>query len=179
VSRVLGSCFVIAAIILGISPVRSQGPAPGEYEVKAAFLYNFLRYTEWPADANPGPGVPLLIGVLGDESLDRTLGAVLRGKTVQGRLLEVRRVRLGPEARVSHLLFVSASERVRVGQVLDAVRGAPVLTVGETDGFAQAGGVINFVLEEGRVRFEVNQEAAQRARLRLSSRLLALARIVR
>jgi hypothetical protein len=170
---------IAAAIVLATSPVRSQGPAPGEYEVKAAFLYNFLRYTEWPAAAIPGPGVPLLIGVLGDEPLERTLGAVLRGKTVQGRPLEVRRVRLGPEAQASHLLFVSASERVRVGQVLDAVRGAPVLTVGETDGFAQAGGVINFVLEEGRVRFEVNQDAAQRARLRLSSRLLALARIVR
>jgi hypothetical protein len=173
-------CGVLLAIGLwGGVPAHGQRTLPGEYEVKAAFLYNFLRFTEWPPDTLPAAGAPLVVCALGDDPFEGGLETAFQGKVVQGHPVEVRRVRTGADGRACQAVFVSASERGRLRQILESLRGSPVLTVGEVEGFARAGGIVNFVVEEGRVRFEVNPDAAARARLRLSSRVLNLARIVR
>jgi hypothetical protein len=156
--------------------VRSAGgQESGEYELKAAFLYNFVKFVEWPPDAFAGERSPLAICVYGDDPFGHSLEGVVRGESLGGHGLIVQRPARLDELDDCHVLFVSRSERQRMPQVLARVDGAPVLTVGDTDGFLRAGGIINFVLEENRVRFLINQEAAERSRLRISSKLLRLA----
>lgn len=147
-----------------------------EYHVKALFLYAFTKFVEWPSDM---PGDALCIGIVGDDPFGDILDQTVAGKTVNGRGFVVKRFKSDAEARLCHIVFVGASETKRMRAVLDALKGSGVLTVGEARGFAQAGGVINFEIVDNKVRFEVNIEAAKRARLKLSSKLLSLAKIVR
>lgn len=149
-----------------------------EYQVKAAFLFNFAKFVEWPADAFAKPGDPLAICVLGKDPFGESLDQVVRGETVNGRPLVVRRPRQALEARGCQILFLAGLERQRQDEALAAVEGASILTVGEGDGFLASGGVIRFVLEQNRVRFDVNLAAAEASRLKLSSRLLSLAHTV-
>lgn len=158
-------------------PARAQGVAP-EYEVKAAFLFNFTKFVEWPHSAFGDEHTPLKICVLGESPFGKTLRA-LAGDEVVGRRLLLAHPETLNALETCHVLFVSRSERDRLGSVLAGVRNAPVLTVGDTPGFVDQGGMINFVLEGSKVRFDINQEAAERAGLRISSRLLALAKHVK
>lgn len=157
---------------------QGAAAAYGEYEVKAAFLYNFVRFVEWPQEAFAGAGEPLRVCVLGRDPFGETLDRALGGKTVQGRALEVLRVGGMGEARGCHVLFVGDPEGRDPGSLLVVLGDAAVLTIGEAPGFARAGGTIQFVIEESRVRFEINAGAAERAHLRISSKLLGLARSV-
>jgi YfiR/HmsC-like len=150
-----------------------------EYEVKAAFLYNFTKFIEWPADAFARPESPLVIGIVGQDPFGSMLDHLVQGKSIQGRPLVVRRISWGPEMRNCHLLFVSASEKDRLGQMEEILKGAPVVTVSEVPGFARYGGIFNFILEDNRVHFEVNIEAVRKAHVTISSRLLSLAKVVR
>ena len=164
----------------GVRPCAG-GPAqrPTEYQVKAAFLYNFAKFTEWPDEVLPGEEEPMVIGVLGEDPFGDTLDETVLGKTVKGRHLRVRRVeRISDGLRKCHIVFVSSSETTRLHELFEILRGAPVLLVGDTDGFARAGGMINFVLIQNRIRFEINVDAAEKVGLELSSRLLKLAKIV-
>ncbi|HEX2711650.1 MAG TPA: YfiR family protein [Candidatus Acidoferrales bacterium] len=156
----------------------AQSEPPPEYQIKAAFLYNFAKFVEWPADAFADPHAPLVLGIVGEDPFGSVLDKLVLDKTVNGRGLLIKRLKHGPDLRNCHILFVSSSERKRVAQILESLQGASVLTVGETQRFAQSGGVIDFILEENKVRFEINSDAAARARLNISSKLLALARIV-
>jgi hypothetical protein len=149
-----------------------------EYQVKAAFLFNFAKFVEWPADAFVGPEAPLVVCVMGKDPFGESLDQVVRGETVNGRPLAVRRTRQILEARSCQIVFLAESERGRQNELLSSMDGASVLTVGEDDGFLSSGGIIRFVLEENRVRFEVNLAAAEANRLKLSSKLLRLARSV-
>ena len=149
-----------------------------EYQVKAAFLFNFAKFVEWPADAFVKAGDPLAICVLGKDPFGESLDQVVRGETVNGRPLAVRRPRQILEVRDCQIVFLAEEERAYQSQILSAVEGASILTVGESDGFLTGGGVIRFVLEKNRVRFDVNLAAAEANRLKLSSRLLSLARTV-
>ena len=146
-------------------------------EVKAAFLFNFAKFVEWPLDAAPA-GAPLVMGVLGNDAVEESLRTVTRGKVVDGRQLAVKRLTNGDDLTRVHLLFVGVGERVRMSDVLKRVEGFGVLTVSDVDRFCQSGGVIALVMEENRVRFDVNLEAAERGRLKVSSKLLSLARTV-
>ncbi len=157
---------------------RAQDRPSGEYQVKAAFLYNFAKFVEWPADALSDSAAPIVVGVIGEEQFSEVLAQTVAGKTVNGRELVIRRGKVGQDLRNCQLLFISSSERKYLPQILGSLRGSSVLTVGETEPFARLGGVINFFVVEKNVRFEVNVDAATRARLRISSKLLALARIV-
>lgn len=149
-----------------------------EYQVKAAFLLNFTRFVEWPSDAFTAPGDPVTICVVGDDPFGESLDAVVQGETVNGRRLKVHRTRDVPELRKDcHLVFVPRSTG-RQSEILSALRGTGRLTVGEGDGFLTDGGVIRFVLDQNRVRFEINLAAAEANRLKLSSKLLRLARRV-
>jgi YfiR/HmsC-like len=150
-----------------------------EYQVKAFFLYNFTRYIEWPAQSFSGPADPIVICILGRDPFGGALEQATAGKVVDGRSFLIRQI---PEIQPKcgcHILFVSASERKRFRSMFAAIRGSGVLAVGEGQGFTDDGGVINFKLEDGKVRFEINVEAAGQERLRISSKLLSLARIVR
>ncbi len=173
---VLGAALSLAAATAA-GPAAGQSPplASDEYAIKAAFLYNFAKFVEWPNGVFAAAEAPLALCVLGADPFGGELDMVVQGKTAQGHPVVVRRLDgLGAVARC-HILFVSSSEQERFAEVLGAVAGRSVLTVGEDGEFARAGGMISFVLREQRVRFAIDAGAAERAGLRLSSRLLDLA----
>jgi hypothetical protein len=160
----------VLATLLALTTTRALGADLSEYQVKAAFLYNFARYVEWPEDAAPA----FRICVLGDDPFGATLPDAVRDKRVRERPVEVAHPDPGDLAGC-HLLFVAASEAPLLPRLLAGVGGAHVLTVGESEGFTRAGGMIRMRIEENKVRFDVNLEAAQRVGLRISSQLLKLA----
>lgn len=168
------------AVALPALPALAAVPQAGygEYEVKAAFLYNFAKFVEWPAEALGGAGEPLVICVLGEDPFGDSLDAVVRGETMNGRPLTIHRTRDLGDLSDCHVLFLPRAERERLPEVLSVLRGKSVLITGEGDGFLTRGGMIRFVLEESRVRFEINRDAAERSGLKLSSKLLRLARAV-
>lgn len=167
---------VAAAVSLLLTAGTSHALAqPSEDEVKAAFLYNFTRFVEWPEDAFPPRGAPFLLCVLGDEAFGAEVLETVAGKTVDGRAAAVRQVSELSELSECQLLFVSRSERGRLPEILAALRHLPVLTVGDSDEFVGAGGMIALVLRQSRVRFEIDQTAAERVGLAISSKLLDLA----
>jgi len=147
-----------------------------EYEVKAAFLYKFASFVEWPAGR-----LSLSVGicVAGRDPFGQELDRVVRGKTLNGREFLIRRLKPGEPAKDCQILFVGASERGRLRPMLEKLQAEPVLTVGDVPGFCESGGVVNFAVNDNRVQLEINPAAAERAGLRLSSRLLSLATILR
>jgi len=151
-----------------------EEPAASAAQVKAAFLYNFMKFTEWP-DA-PSSGT-ICLGVLGRDPFGEALEGV-RGKTARGRRVVIARYRRVEEVKECDVLFISESERGRLAHVLRVLQGSRTLTVADQEGFCEAGGMINLVSVRNRVGFEVNIGAASRARLRISSQLLKLARNV-
>jgi YfiR/HmsC-like len=166
---VLGMMFLFCA--------NASAQEASEYQVKAAFLYNFAKFVEWPAGG--GADAPLVIGVLGKDPFGGEIDRAVEGKTVNGRRLTIKRFSSLEAYEYCHILFVSSSERNKLPQIIAAVRNSSVLTVSETDRFAHIGGIINFVTIENRIRFEINQAAAERAGLKISSKLLSLGRVVR
>lgn len=169
----------LTIILAGSLNAGLRVQAVNEYQVKAAFLYNFAKFVEWP-DPPAGPSKETLtLCIVGQDPFGDILDQVTKGKTVNGRELAVRRLTGPEEARSCQMVFIAASERRRIPAILEGLKRADVLTVGETESFAQLGGVINFVLQGDRVHFEINLDAAERAGLRISSKLLSLAKIVR
>jgi hypothetical protein len=164
-------------VLVGLlaAALTAQAPAPSEYQLKAAFLYNFGKFVEWPASAFPAPDTPFGVCILGEDPFGLDLETVLRGKTLVGRELLLRRLHSESEWPRCHILFTSGPPPV---SLLDPPREG-LLTVGEAPGFTRSGGVVRFVVDAGKVRFEINPDAADRAKLRISSKLLRLARIVR
>jgi hypothetical protein len=154
-------------------PLRSQ--SSGEYEVKAAFLYKFASFVEWPQVARHGP---LEICVVGQDPFDGALERVVEGKTIGGRGFVVRRFRTWRAGAPCHILFVGASEKQRLRQVLEPMQHETVLTVGDVPGFCESGGAVNLNVVESKVKLEINPDATARSGLRVSSKLLTLARIV-
>jgi hypothetical protein len=147
-----------------------------EYQVKAAFLYNFLKFVEWPADGRSSSGT-VCLGVLGLDPFDDALEA-FNGKYAKGRKVVVTHFRSMEEVKDCDLLFVCASEKRRLHQILKLARNSGMLTVADQEGFCEAGGMINLVFIKNRVGFEINLAAASREKLRVSSQLLKVARIV-
>ncbi|HLI34186.1 MAG TPA: YfiR family protein [Terriglobia bacterium] len=147
--------------------------------MKAAFLYNFTKFIEWPATSFSGPSDPFTLCVYGTNPFGDSLESLVKGKTIDGREFAVRDVASPSQARGCQVLFISRAERGHVADILASARRTGLLTVGETKGFVDEGGDINFVLESNHVRFEINARAAQKAGLKISSRLLSLATDVR
>ena len=170
---------VTAACLLATGVRAADEPRPSEYEVKAAFLFHFARLTEWPRTTLP-EGRPFVVAVLGHDPFGPALDRVLEKQSAHGRPLEIHRASSLEELpATAHIVFVGASERVEDARILRHFRGRPVLTVGEREGFCEAGGIVNFlVTAEGRVRFEINLRAAEASGLKVSSQVLKLARIV-
>jgi len=166
-----------AAFLVSAAPV-AQGQAAREHEVKAAFLYNFTKFVEWPADAFPDGRAPIIIAVLGPDPFGRTLDDIVAGKQVNGRPLVIKRLAGSRELERCHVLFVSPQKATEFTRLLPSIAGQPTLTVGETDRFAEMGGMIQFVKRQRKVRFRINPMAASQAGLKISSRLLNLAEVV-
>lgn len=156
-----------------------RAPSASEYQVKAAFLYNFAKFVEWPAESFTDSAAPLQICVLAKDDFGQELEVVTRGKSVDGHPIQINYVAALNWVKNCHILFVASSERRRPREIFSSLQNSSVLTVGDEPGFAASGGVINFVVENARVRFEVNLEAADQAHLRISSKLLVLAKLVR
>jgi hypothetical protein len=148
-----------------------------EYQVKAFFLYNFARYVEWPAQSFKSPTDPIVICILGQNPFGGSLDEAIRGRQVDGRPFAVRQLADVPAPGACHILFVNSPERKRFRAGAQRIGGTGVLTVGEAQEFAPGGGVINFKLDGGKVRFEIDVEAAAREHLHISSKLLSLAQI--
>jgi hypothetical protein len=159
---------------------EGSAAAPGrEYEIKAAFLYNFTKFVDWPAATFADSGAPIVIGVLGDSLSAQALERLVRDRTVNGRTIVVRPIASAEEATATQLLFVSSTHEAQFARLKAAIESLPVLTVGESAEFAALGGVIDFVPQGDKIRFEINIGAAERAGLKISAQLQKLATVVR
>ena len=176
--KIAAGIVLAAMLVSGGAPSFARGEPAPEYAVKAAFLYNFAKFVEWPADAFAGPASPIVFFVFGEDPFGDALKS-MKGKTANGRPIVVRYAANAGELERCHLLFVSSSSTALLPKILQATKGWNVLTVGDMDGFARDGGTINLVNEGQRIGIEVNMEAARRARLQISSKLLGLAKIVK
>ena len=146
-----------------------------EYRVKAAFLYNFAKFVEWPSEAFQSPNAPFAICVLGRDPFGRSLEDTVAGRTIESRYFVVRHISSVKQVSGCHVLFIGSVESKRISPMLAEIKTAGVLTVGDSDGAASEGAIISFKLEAGKVRFAINAAAAEREKLRISSRLLSLA----
>lgn len=152
--------------------------APSEYQVKAAYLFNFIKFVQWPESAFQDPLAPIVIGIVGEDPFGEALPQVVVGKTVQGRDLVIRKYHAAENLQGCHILFISASEKKWLSYLLAKLRGSSIVTVSDLDRFVESGGMIQFVIENGRVRFAINVGASNRARVKVSAKLLSLARTV-
>jgi hypothetical protein len=177
--KYLACRLLLLALAAAAGHVHAEGPVADEYPVKAAFLFNFAKFVEWPTDAFKGPDDPIVVCVLGQNPFGSALEDVVQGKTVANRPFVVRAVSNSQQAGKCHIVFVTNSERKRFHPILEELKARSILTVGETDDFIASGGIINFKLKDARVRIEIDARAADRAGLRISSKLLSLAEIVR
>ncbi len=166
-------------LLLGVLfAITVYGQTIDEYQVKAAFLYNFAKFVEWPPGTFKTDKDPIRICVLGQDPFGPTLDNAVNGRKVLGRAFVIMPISDAAHASECQELFVSSSERRHLRSILANLRTAAVLTVGETEGFAAQGGMVNFKLEDGRVRLEINVDAAEEAKLRISSKVLNLSEIV-
>jgi hypothetical protein len=170
--RSWAAALVVAAATVLVTPAMAQ--RPGEYQVKAAYLYGFGRFVEWPPAPATADGAFVLC-VLGDDPFGRLLDQVTEGGALKNQPVTVRRIARPEEGTGCDTLFVSASEQPRLPRILSVLARKPVLTVGDSPEFAQRGGMIGFSMEGSRVRFTVNLVAAQEAGLMLQSELLRVA----
>ncbi|HET7625558.1 MAG TPA: YfiR family protein [Verrucomicrobiae bacterium] len=154
-------------------------PATKEYQIKAAFLFNFAQFVEWPTNAFATTNSPLTIGVLGENPFGGALEDIVHGETIHGRPLMVRHSQTVSDLNDCQMIFISKSEKGRVAEILSALDSRPVLTISEFEGFARRGGIINFYLDGKKVRFSINASAAKNHDLKMSSELLNLGKIVK
>jgi hypothetical protein len=166
---------VTAWLTLALSSKAADEPL--EYRVKAAFLLNFTKFIEWPASAFETPDSPIAVCILGEDPFGAALDEILAGEVVNGRKLSLRRLKRPPAPRSCQVLFVSRSEKESHPALPNA--GTGMLTVGEGEDFVREGGMIGFLIDNRRVRFDINQTAAENAGLKLSSKLLSVARSIK
>ncbi|NNJ99490.1 MAG: YfiR family protein [Desulfatitalea sp.] len=173
--------YTLTTVLLSLVLCTNGGKAApvSEYRIKAAFVYNFAKFVEWPTDPlpSPSPPAPFVIGILGKDPFGTEI-EVLEGKRLRNRNLMIIRSDTIEELMNADVLFISASIKGRLTQVLERLNHRPVLTVSDTPGFAQGGVMINLYTQANKIRFEINPRVAERAGLKISSHLLRLARIV-
>lgn len=164
---------------LGLCKATAQTDDDPEYQVKLAFLYNFAQFIQWPAEAFSDSSAPLRICIAGPDPFTGGAAQALRGRTASGHRIEIKALKSKDDPRACHMIFVRAGEKNAVTKILSAIRGSNALTIGESKGFADSGGVINLTLQDNKLQFEINLDAALQTRLKISSKLLALAKIVK
>src|SRR5579871_5708171 len=168
---------LLAASLLLPGAYRSEAQTPTEYQVKAAYIFNFLKFVEWPGDA-PDAGGKWIVGVVGDSPVGEELTRLSEGKEVLGRSLQIKRLQGAESFRDCNILFISPSERKRWPSILSALRGSSVLTVADMEDFVGSGGMVQLLVEDTRVRMVIDVSATNRAKLKVSSKMLLLARVV-
>ena len=167
---------VLAALLLWSAPAGAQDMTA--HAAKAVFLYHFANFTEWPADALP-PGQRLWLCVLGDNAVANALEQTVKGRAIDNHELAVTVINADGPIRSCHLLYVSRLGGKQAGQLLDSLKNTSIFTSSDGDRFAEMGGVAQLVLKNGRMRFAVNVAAAHRANLKISSKLLSIATIIK
>ena len=172
----------IAAVVLAVAMVpafaQDAGDATLEYQIKATFLYTVAKFVDWPA-AKSDPTAPLRVGVYGKDPFGPLLERAFQGKTVNGRPLVIERLKSLDQAGHYHILFISSGEKKRLDRILGSLTDEGVMTISDMANFAEQGGVVNLVMRANAVSMEINVSAAEKAHLKISSRLLSLARVVR
>ena len=166
-------CFALLA--LAPWPARAESR---EYEIKAAFLINFIQFVVWPTNAFTNEEAPFCVGVIGEDPFGSALDQTVQGETVNHHKIVVKRWQRVEDCKDCQLVFVSKSENKRVPEILAKIDSHPVATVSEVAGFAKQGGMINFYREQNKVRFEINPASAEKSGLKISSQLLRLGKIV-
>ena len=169
---------ILVGLVLGLlaaAPGHAQTSPLSEYQLKAAFLYNFAKFIEWPLDAFAEDKSPFIIGILGDDPFGSHLETTVAGKKINTHPITIQSFREVTDATNCHILFISTSEKKRFPEIMEKLRGTTVLTVGETERFIETGGMVNFVQEGTKLRFQINDDAAKIAKLKISSKLLGLA----
>jgi hypothetical protein len=174
----LNIIYALCLIVCSAVNLPAQEHKAGEYQVKALFLYNFINFVDWPADSSIHTSPTINVCVIGDDPFDNALDDI-RDKTVKDKKLAIRFYRPYDEPKGCHLLFIPASEKRHAAHILKSLRDANVLTVGDTDETARQGAIIGFYIEQKKVRFVINIEAAKRAGLKISAKLLKLAKIIK
>jgi hypothetical protein len=169
--------FALIAIILSpaLSAVNPPERPISENEVKAAFVFNFARFTEWPGNALPNPDSPIVIGVLGNNGFATMLENIVKGKTIQSHPILVQSMKMPADFSGCHIIFISSYEQRRTGQIAESVREMPILTITETEKNSRSKGLVNLLVEEGKVHFEVDFAGVAKSKLKISSKLLRLA----
>jgi hypothetical protein len=175
--RWLFPACLLLALLCAVRNVEAQGVAHSaiEAQVKAAYLYKFGNYVEWPSSTFDNPAAPLSIGVIDADALASELQAIVAGRTINGRPLAVRKLRRGDPLAGLNILFIGRADAALLAETLAAAKGLPILTVTESEDALAIGSMINFVAVDGKLRFEVAPKAAQRGNLAISARLLAVA----
>jgi hypothetical protein len=195
--KIIDYKLIVLALALFVAPFVSQVWADSttsrEYQVKAAFLYNFMNFVDWPEEKSSDGNEPMIIGVIGKDPFGDAFEPV-KNKKVKGKNVVIERFKGFEELEKSgekdgsqpqpqiktlkkcHVLFICSSERKRLGEIVDLIQDNNVLTVSDIEGFLEAGGIINFVMEDQKVRFEINVTTAKRAKLKIRSQLLRLAK---
>jgi hypothetical protein len=169
---------MVLLFVAGARWDSAQGSASTEYQVKAAFLFHFAQFVDWPSETFKDAGTPLTYCTVGGDPFRGALEASLSGKAIDGRWVRVLHFKETQEIQGCQVLFIGIADKKFISATLANLKGTPVLTVAESDHFAQDGGMIGFFLEDNKVRFEINLNAAERAKLKISARLLALAKTV-
>ncbi|HWN95716.1 MAG TPA: YfiR family protein [Methylomirabilota bacterium] len=171
--------MVLMGLVIGVNRGWGAETSLAEYRVKSLFLFNFATYVDWPANAFATASAPFVIGLIGDEKFAAVLAQTVEGKTVSGRRIVMQPIETEDDFGKCHILFIDEPDQKRLGEILDKVKTLPVLTVGETDRFMERGGVINLVKRQGKVRLDINLDAARQAQLAISVRLLSVADVVK
>jgi hypothetical protein len=170
-------CVVCGWLLFGGPALIAQTVPSKEYQVKAVFLFNFAQFVEWPRAAFADEHAPLVIGVLGENPFGTFLDETVRGEKVRERPLDVQRYRRVDEIKTCHILFISRSETSRLDQILASLKNQSILIVGDSDDFAQRGGMVRLATVASKVRLIINVEAAQAANLTISSKVLQAAEL--
>jgi hypothetical protein len=171
----------IIVIALWRMPQRAlyaQSSATSEYEIKAAFLFNFAKFVDWPPDAMKNTDGSFVIGILGRDPFGVALEQTIGDKTIRGAAIQIRRFQNLNDLRFCHILFISESEKNGLPGILDKIGDQSILTVSDMPDFARRGGMIHLYMENNRVRFIIHTQAAENAGLKLSAKLLTLAKIL-
>lgn len=180
IRQLIPACLMLVLLSVLARPTYGQEAAVSELDVKAAFLFNFTKFVEWPAEAFANEEATVNVGVYdSSEEFAKTLRTLLADKKAHGRAFSVRRLVNPADAKTCHILFFRESESRKMGTAYDSIKKLPILTVGESDDFLDQGGMFSLFFDDKQLRFEVNPATAENAKLTVSSKLLRLAKKIR
>jgi hypothetical protein len=174
---VISLLLIIVIFHFPIYGLNKQDSIPTEYEVRAAFLFNFIKFVEWPEEVFKDSLSPIILGIIGHDPFGKSIDTMIKDRTIQSRKIIIKRFPGIEDYEQCHVLYVGFNEKRYQVAVLKPLEGTPVLTVGDLDDFIRLGGMINFIITGNQVGFEINLDAVEKSRLEISAKLLKLARL--